>query len=184
MNSNVQIEDYSQRTKIVIFRRVKKILLAIYSIAFLFWLAMLTVVAMYLFRGQSLGFVHAVILIMWAGIWLIFGRFLWNRWQHEAASREILFFERGQLNIRRPVSLFGITTVYDSAFMGPFYFSERHGCPAFDYAYHHVYFGQDLDNSEADKLIKELNSRFFSEDSTELNLDALVNRGSPGEYNS
>ena len=116
MNSNVQIEDSSERTKIVIHRRAKKTLLTIYSIALIAWLVMMLVVALYLIQGQSLGAVHAILIIIWAGIWLIFGRFLWNRWQYEAANREILFFERGQLIIRRPVSLFGITTVYDASY--------------------------------------------------------------------
>lgn len=86
---------------------------------------------------------------------------MWSRWQFQLADRELIFFDDKQLIIRRPVSILGLTTVYDIKHVGPFYYSERHDCPAFDYAFLHVYFGQGLEKEVARRLVGELNSLIF-----------------------
>ena len=154
-------EENGGRLKIVIPVKANRPLLGLFTLALLVWLGMLIVVAAFLFQGRTSSFVLIVILVFWIAVWLWFGRFLWNRWQYYAANREILFFESGQLVFRRPVSLLGQTTSYDWQHVSPFYFSERHRCPAFDYTYYHVYFGQSMPEEEARRLVAEINRRQF-----------------------
>ena len=70
--------------------------------------------------------------------------------------------------IRRPVSIFGLTTSYEFAHISPFYMSDKHKCPAFDYAYAHVYFGLTLETEEATELVADLNNRYFPDADEEL----------------
>ena len=128
---------------------------------------MLAAVLIYLLRGLSSTFVLTVILLLWLLVWLWFGRFLWTRWQFHAANREVLFIESEQLIIRRPVSILGLTWVYDISHIEGLYYSEQHRCPAFDYAYQHVYFGRSLAEDQAKSLIEELNRRRFPTDDGE-----------------
>ncbi len=162
------IEENEERLKIVISLRKNWLLLGIYSVALIIWLVMIGTVLIYLIGGRSNGFVLTIILIIWMLIWLWLGLFLSNRWQYYLANREILFIDEEQLMIRRPVSIFGLTTSYDFAHVSPFYISDKHKCPSFDYAFAHVYFGQTLDNAEAEKLVDELNLRYFPQTEDEL----------------
>ena len=122
---------------------------------------MIVVVLTYLIQGRSSGAVLTSLLLAWLLVWLLLGRFIWNRWQYHAATRELLFIETDRLIHRRPVSIFGITTTYDWEYVSPFYFSDRHNCPAYDYAYMHVYFGRSMQRTEAELLVNLLNSRYF-----------------------
>ena len=133
----------------------------LHTLALITWLLMLAAVLAYLLRGLSSSFVLTIILLIWMVIWLWFGRFLWSRWQYHAANREILFINDQQLVVRRPVSVLGLTWVYDISHVSGLYYSEQHGCPAFDYAYQHVYFGNELDEEQARFVVKELNRRIF-----------------------
>ena len=117
----------------------------------------------YLVGGNSPSIVLTFLLLLWLAVWFVFGRFLWKRWQFFAAGREILFIDQEQLIVRRPVSILGITSAYDMAHISPFYYSDTHKCPAFDYAYSHVYFGQQLSREDANHIISEVNPRWFSE---------------------
>jgi hypothetical protein len=128
---------------------------------------MLAAVLVYLIQGLSSSFVLTVILLIWLLIWFWFGRFLWTRWQYHAANRELLFIEPEQFIIRRPVSVLGLTWVYDIGHIERMYYSEQHRCPAFDYAYQHVYFGRSLARDQAEDLITQLNRRYFPVDDEE-----------------
>jgi hypothetical protein len=86
---------------------------------------------------------------------------LWRQWQYFAADREILFVNQSRLIMRRPVSLLGLTDAFDMAHVSPFYVSEKHHCPAFDYGYQNIYFGRDLPPKAAEQLVLFLNGRFF-----------------------
>lgn len=157
-------EESEERLKLVIPVRVNWLLFALFTFALAIWLTMIGIVLLYLFQGLSSSFVLTGLLVIWLGIWLWFGRFLWARWQYSAANREILFFDQEQIIVRRPVSILGSTTSYDFAHVSPFYFSERHGCPAFDYTFYHVYFGRSLIEEAARELVDDLNRRFFPEE--------------------
>jgi len=155
------LEESAERLKITIPIKVQWLLLAIYSIALMAWFTMIVVILTYLIQGRSSGAVLTSLLLAWLLAWMLLGRFLWNRWQYHAATRELLFIETDRLVHRRPVSIFGITTTYDWEYVSPFYFSDKHSCPAFDYAYMHVYFGRSMERREAESLVKLLNSSYF-----------------------
>ena len=160
-NLDILIEEDDQRLKLILPSRVSWPAFALHTLALIVWMAMLVAVLVYLARGLSSTFVLTVILLGWILIWLWFGRFLWNRWQYHAANREILFINEDQLIIRRPVSILGLTWAYDMNHVSGLYFSEQHRCPAFDYAYLHVYFGRMLDEGQARFIVDELNRRYF-----------------------
>jgi hypothetical protein len=164
----IQISEEADRLKVVIPDRINWLILGLYSIALVTWLVMLVVIMFYLLRGYSTNLVLIVLLVMWIVVWLMFGRFLWRRWQNQAANREILFIDNKQLILRRPVSLIGLTNSYDFKHVSPFYYSDRHHCMAFDYAYLHVYFGHGISRKQANDLIDDLNRRYFPELGEEL----------------
>jgi hypothetical protein len=163
VEATIQISEESGRLKIVIPERINWLILGLYSIALVTWLVMLVVIMFYLLRGYSTNLVLIVLLVMWVAVWLMFGRFLWRRWQDQAANREILFIDSEQLILRRPVSIIGMTNSYDFKHVSPFYYSDRHHCMAFDYAYLHVYFGRSINHKQANNLIDDLNGRYFPE---------------------
>jgi hypothetical protein len=157
-------ETAGNRLKITIPVKLNWPLLALFSAALVVWAGMILTVTIYLLTGRSSSFVLTAILLIWILIWLWFGRFLWNRWQYHAATREILFIDDEQIIHRRPVSIFGNTTSYDRQHISSFYYSGRHRCPAFDYAYLHVYFGRSMKEDAADILIAQLNELLFPEE--------------------
>lgn len=160
-NSGVIFEESAERLKITIPAKSNRLMRFVYSVSLVVWLGMLILVVSYVLRGLSSSFVLTALLVLWTIIWLWFGRFLWRRWQYYAANREILFIESEQIIVRRPVSILGQTTAYDFAHVSPFYYSEQHGCPAFDYAFLHVYFGQDLSEEAGRELVIMLNGKYF-----------------------
>jgi hypothetical protein len=157
----VTFEPTPGRLKVVLPKTVNWLTAGLFSLLLVIWLAMVIVVAVFLLGGQLQDFIRLVLIIIWLVIWLWFGRTLWARWQSVIANREILIIDGDQLILRRPVSLLGTTRAYDLSHVSPFYFSERHGCPTFDYAYLHVYFGRSLDEEEARYVVDELNRRYF-----------------------
>lgn len=159
----IEYDNGLERSKVTIGIQRKWAILALYSFALIVWIAMLALFLIYLIGGYSSSIVLSIIMLIWLVIWLGFGRFLWKRWQYHAAGREILFVDREQLIIRRPVSILGITTAYDMGHVSPLYFSDSHNCPAFDYAYLHVYFGQGLRSQHAEEIINSMNRRWFHE---------------------
>lgn len=161
----ITFEEGEDRLKVVLPSGVNWPALILHSLALIVWLGMLVAVLVYLLDGRSSSFVLTAILLLWLLVWLWFGRFLWTRWQYHAANREVLFIEPEQLVIRRPVSILGLTWAYDMAHISRLYYSESHGCPAFDYAYSHVYFGRSLGEDQAYQLIETLNDRYFPEHS-------------------
>jgi hypothetical protein len=158
---------YEQRPewlKVTIPGRRSSLLFLLYTLLLLIWAAALIGIVGYVLRVPGFGWVNIALVIFWAIIWLWFGRFLWRAWQYHAATREILFINKEQLIVRRPVSILGSTNVYDMKHVTPFYFSDKHRRPAFDYAYQHVYFGQALDERQSLALVAELNGRFFPDE--------------------
>jgi len=177
--TNVTIEDEEKRLKVVVAESTNWPSLAIYSFGVLIWLAMLVTVLSYLVRGLSSSAVLTTLLVIWIFIWLGFGRFLFSRWQFYLANREILFIDEQQLIIRRPVSIFGLTTAYEWQHVSRFYYSDKHQCLAFDYAFAHVYFGRALKPNEAKELVTRLNGRLFPEPDEDLdNVTMNFNKGS------
>lgn len=164
---DIIFEENPERLKVTIPVKVNWLLFSLHTLALAIWLAMVGLIVIYLFRGLSNSFVLTVLILLWTLLWLWFGRFLWNRWQYYAANREILFIDEEQLIVRRPMSILGITNAYDFKHVSPFYYSDKHNCVAFDYAYAHVYFGHSLDETAAKSFIAAINGRYFPEDEDE-----------------
>ncbi len=157
------IEESQERLKIVLPVKRNRFLLGLFSLCMIIWAVMTVAIVSAMIR-ENYNLLLNVMLVIWLGIWLWFGRVLWRRWQFLAANREILFINGERLILRRPLSLLGITDAYDMKHVGPFYMSDTHACPTFDYAFQHVYFGQSLPAGEAVRLISGLNHRFFADE--------------------
>lgn len=173
MTTSYSVEEAGDKLKVTINIRRNWLFLSVYSLAIVVWIAMLAVVISYLLRGWSDRFVLTILLLLWLLAWFWLGRFLLNRWQYQFASRELIFIDDEQITLRRPVSVFGLTSTYDRRHVSRFYLSDKHNCPAFDYAYAHVYFGQSLDSERSVNLIRYLNGRYFPELSIEEDTERM-----------
>jgi hypothetical protein len=160
----ITFEEKPEWLKMTLPERRNWLSLFTFSAALLAWVGMLGWIVYFLATERAIHFVLFLLLLLWLAVWLWFGRFLWTRWQYYAADREILFINAEQLIVRRPVSILGITDNYDMRYVSSFYYSDKHNCPAFDYAFQHVYFGHHLTADEAQLLIAELNGRYFPDD--------------------
>ncbi|MEZ4590649.1 MAG: hypothetical protein R3D55_05825 [Chloroflexota bacterium] len=150
--------------KIVLPVRKRWVYFGLYSLMLLVWVGMaiygIVFTVQTAFSGERFAFVFTVMLLVLLYLLYRLGKMVWEQWQYYAANREILFIHKEMLIVRRPVSIFGITTAYDRAHITPFYVSEKHHCPAFDYGHQHVYFGHDLPAGPAARLIGYLNARY------------------------
>lgn len=162
---NIQFEENKERLKIVLPVKKQWIYLVLYSIMLLLWVGMFIYGLIFTwqiaFSGERFAFVFTVMLVGLLYILFRLGKVVWGQWQYYAAYREILFIHQEMLIVRRPVSIVGITTAYDRAHVTPFYYSDKHSCPAFDYGHQHVYFGHDLLADPAKRLIGYLNARYY-----------------------
>lgn len=162
---NIQFEENNERLKVVLPAKKHWIFLILYSVMLLAWVAMFVYGLIFTwqmaFSGARFAFVFTFMLLGLMYLMFRLGKVVWGQWQYYAANREILFVHQDMLILRRPVSIFGITTAYDRAHVTPFYFSEKHNCPAFDYGHQHVYFGHDLAGDPAGRLIGYLNARYY-----------------------
>jgi hypothetical protein len=162
----VFFEQLENRLKIVMPQRRNWLVVILLSLALLVWLVGFVWMLIFTFRdvmgaGERYTFAFSVLMLIWLYIWYRLGKVVWGRWQYFVANREILFISAEELIVRRPVSILGLTDVYGMSHVTPFYFSDKHNCPAFDYGYQHVYFGQQLAADEAQALVDYLNGRFF-----------------------
>jgi len=157
---HIEFEDGTSWFKIVLPVQRNWLLFGLFTLCVLVWMGMLVgIISKMLSERYTI--ILNVMLVIWLLIWIWFGRVLWRRWQYYAANREILFINERQILVRRPVSILGSTEAFDMSHVTPFYYSEKHQCPAFDYAYQHVYFGQSLLPAGAQELVGSLNDRFF-----------------------
>jgi hypothetical protein len=163
---DVVFEQGAERLKIVLPERRNWPVVALFSLLLIVWLVGLVWMFIFTFRdvmgaGERFTFAFSVMMLIWLYIWYRLGRIIWGRWQYYMANREILFINEEELIVRRPVSILGLTDAYGMDHVSPFYYSDKHHCPAFDYGYQHVYFGQKLPEIAAKSLVGFLNGRFF-----------------------
>ncbi len=161
----IQFEENKERLKVVLPAKTHWVYLILYSIMLLVWVGMaiygLIFTVQMAFSGERFAFVFTVMLVLLLYPLYRLGKTVWGQWQYYAANREILFIHKEMLILRRPVSIFGITMAFDKAHVTPFYYSDKHHCPAFDYGHQHVYFGHDLPLDSAGRLIGYLNARYY-----------------------
>jgi hypothetical protein len=170
-NTNIIIEETPQWQKIVLPAERNWYLLAFYSVAMLIWLAMLGIVVVGLFQPLGIerpfisGLVWKVVLVFWLVVWLFFARrWLWRNWQYYAAGREILFVNPEEFVVRRPVSVFGITNVYDMSHIDHVYLDPEEGSPSFQYGVRPVHFARGVVENGAQELVSLLNHRYFPQE--------------------
>ncbi len=163
---NIVFEPLEERLKIVIPEPRNWLIVALLNLALLAWLV--GAVWMVIFTVQDVfgaggryPLAFPVLMLIWLYLWYRLGKVLWNRWQYFVANREILFINQEELIVRRPVSILGLTDAYGMDHVSPFYYSDKHKCPAFDYGFQHVYFAQKLTETEGNALVAFLNGRFF-----------------------
>lgn len=164
---NVEFEESGDRLKVTLPVRRQWIWFSLFTILLLLWLAgliwgVIFTIKDIAFSGERYAFVFTVMLLVWLYLWYRLGKVLWRLWQYYAAGREILYIDKEQLIIRRPVSILGITDAYDTEYVSPLYFSSKHECAGFDYGNQRVYFGRDLAFKPAQELVQTLNERYFS----------------------
>jgi signal transduction histidine kinase len=164
----ITLEDKPEWLKVTLPVKRNWVFFLLFSAAMVFWLLVLFAAFLFLIRdvilpGERYAFVFSVIIIVWIVVWLWVGRILWRRWQYYAAVREIMFINEKQLIIRRPVSIWGLTEAFDMDYVRPFYISDRHHCPTFDYGSQKVYFGISVTETEGEQLIRAINARYFPE---------------------
>jgi len=162
----ITLQDSAEWLKVVLPVRRNWLLLAVFSVALVVWVVMTGWMLVFLIRdvilsGARFAFILGAIVVLWLVVWYFVGRSLGRRWQYFAAGREILFINKERLIIRRPVSILGSTEAFDMSHVRPFYMSEKHHCPTFDYGSQKVYLGTSLTQDEADRLIKTLNTLYF-----------------------
>ena len=162
---NIHFEENNERLKMILPVKKHWVYLSLYTVMLLIWIGMLVYGLIFTwqmaFSGERFAFVFTVMLLGLLYLMVRLGRVVWGQWQFFAANREILFVHKEMLILRRPVSIFGMTTAFDRAHVTPFYFSDKHHCPAFDYGHQHIYFGQDLPADSARRLIGYLNARYY-----------------------
>jgi len=165
MISDVRFEQSPQRLKIVLPVRRNWALFAIYTILEVTWFIMLigglVFLARVAFSGERWAIVFAIMLLVLLLILFRFGRFLSRQWANYAANREILFINREELILRRPISIWGNTDTYGMEHVAGFYLSQKPRAVAFDYGYRHVTFGEGLRPEAQAGLRQFLNSTYF-----------------------
>ncbi len=162
----ITFEDKPEWLKVVMPAKRNWLLLLIFSASLVIWLVMTVWMIIFLIRdvimpGARFAFVLATIIVLWLVIWYFVGRVLGRRWQYFAAEREIIFINKERLIMRRPVSIWGSTEAFDMTHVRPFYISDKHHCPTFDYGSQKVYLGTSLTQSEAQRLVETINTLYF-----------------------
>lgn len=165
MISDVHFEQSEERLKVVLPVRRKWPFLILYSILAFLWVVMaawgLIFLVQILFSGQSYRFLFALMIAILLLILFRFGKFLFRQWSHYISNREILFINREELIVRRPVSIWGNTDVYDMAHVTHIYDAPGPAALGFDYGYRHIYVGEALTAEARQALRRHLNQTYF-----------------------
>jgi hypothetical protein len=165
--NQVSLEDTGDRLKATLPVRRNWPWLFLFSLMLILWVigliwGIIFTIRDIAFSGERYAIVFTIMLLIWLYIWYRLGKIVWKQWQYYVAGREILFIDKERLIIRRPVSLLGITDAYDFDYVSPFFHSEKHACPGFDYGKQRIYFGQGLPGESSRQLVNFLNERYFS----------------------
>lgn len=166
-HTRIEFTENEQRLKITLPVQRSQLYVGLYTVLLLVWVAMTAWVVIQAFDipGRDISstskFVLFVIWFLWMAFWLWIGRRLWRWWQFNVADREILFINKEELIVRRPVSILGLTDAYDMRYVEPFVFDETVHGVAFKYGSRFVLVGLGLTEPEAQTLIAMLNRRFF-----------------------
>jgi hypothetical protein len=165
MIKDVHFEQNPERLKVVMPVKRQQGYLIIYNVLLVLWLVMIIGGVLFTLRvafsGERYALVFTLILLIFLFVLYRFGNFLRWHWGYHTATREILFINKQQLILRRPVSIFGPTDAYDMEHVNPFYNDEATISPSFRYGSHKVHFGQALSAPAARQLVQTLNKLYF-----------------------
>lgn len=167
MISNVHFEQTPERLKVVLPVKRNWFLIILYTAMVLAWLVLLAGGILFMVReaalsGERYAIVFTIMLLILLLILYRLGRrAVWQPWMSLLAKREILFINKEELIIRRPVSLLGTTDFYDMAHVAPFFYLEERRAMAFNYGQFRTEFGHSLGRPEAERLIITLNNLYF-----------------------
>lgn len=166
MIRDVHFEETPEHLKVVLPVKRNWLAAILFTVMVLTWVVLLVWGLVYsiqtAFSGERYAFWLTIFILLWLYLWYRLGKSLWRQWQYYLSSREILFINKERLIIRRPVSMMGITDAYDMNYIKPFFYSDEHDCPGFDYGHRRTYFGQGIaDAASANRLVATLNERFF-----------------------
>ena len=166
----VTFEENPERLKIVLPVRRNWLLVAIFSACLIAYTVTLFFIVRFLIRdvlsaGGRFAFLMTIMLLVWGVIYYYLGRMLWQRWQYVTANREIIFiYKDDQVIVRRPLSLWGITTAYDFEHVSSFYYDDKRQSLAFKYGQRLAHFGHALSATKAQQIIDYVNYRFFPQE--------------------
>ena len=167
MISDVHFEQTPERLKTVLPIKRHWLYLILYSVLMAMWMVMIVWGVIYaiqiMISGASYRFVFVAMILILLLVLIRFGRFLSRQWATYLSNREVLFINSEELIVRRPVSIWGNTDVYDMEHVTPFYVDDRQQALAFDYGYRHIYLGEGLTGDARQSLAKFLNETYFHE---------------------
>lgn len=165
--SDVHFEQSPERLKIVMPLRRNWPYLLIYTLLSIIWFVMLIGGSIFTiqiaFSGERYAFIFVIMLLIFLYILFRFGRFLLRQWAHYLATREILFVNVEEFILRRPVSIWGNTDVYDMAYVGAVEESERPAALVFKYGYRNVTFAEALKPEARRELRRFLNENYLAD---------------------
>lgn len=172
-NTRIRFEENDKRLKLTLPVKRSPFYVWLYTALVLVWAAMTVWVIIQAFDipqrdiPTSSKVVLFLVWFIWIAFWVWLGRRIWRWWQFNVADREILFINKEELVVRRPVSILGLTDAYDMQYVEPFGYDEQFNGVAFKYGSRFVLCGLGLTRPEADSLITLLNRRFFPDDDDE-----------------
>ena len=167
-SDNIFIEEEDQWQKVIMPAEKSAPLFIFYTIALILWAVAMVWMVYELFQPFPIErpffsvFTFRAFLLGWIWVWRWFAkRFLWGFWQYYAANREILFINDEEFIVRRPVSLLGVTNVYDMKHITAIFYDEKKESPTLQYGVRPIHFGQALTPSESTELISMIAHRHF-----------------------
>ena len=162
----ITFEENNERLKIMYPLRRRWVYFILLTIMLAVWIFLVVGTLVFAFRdilfsGERFVFVFTVMILVFLWLLYLLGKLVWRQWSFFAANREILFINDEILIIRRPVSILGLTDAYDMQHVRPFFYNDHTSSPSFDYGSRTVFFGGDLEQEKAERLMNYINLRFF-----------------------
>lgn len=167
MISDVHFEQTPEWLKVVVPVKRSWPYLVTYTILMVVWLVMLVWGGVYaiqiLLSGAHYRFVFVIMLVIMLFVLLRFGRFLRRQWATYFSNREVLLVNNEEFIVRRPISIWGNTDVYDMEHVTPIYEHDEQQALAFNYGSRRIFFGEGLKIEARRALAAALNERYFAD---------------------
>lgn len=166
MITGVHFEQTPTRLKIVLPIKRHWVYLSLYSALMIIWIGMMVWGLVYSTRILFLRdeppfcvYYHAPCHARYS---VFFGRILRRQWAAYFSNREILFINNEELILRRPVSMWGNTDVYDMQHVTPLYVDELRAMIGFEYGHRQIYLAEGLTGEARNALAGFINEVYFA----------------------